>query len=165
MQTFPPTTVIRHRKENLKKCSLRGLEKRNDFLFFTFPKDDLPIFENYVMLAMDGPVLSEEDRDRGLLIIDGTWRYAAQMVKAVDHSQKIIRRTLPSHFRTAYPRRQEDCPDPERGLSSLEAIYAAYSILCRDRSGLLDGYYWREQFLSQNSQVLEKLWTMDSNGQ
>ncbi len=151
MQTFPPTAVIRHRKENLKKCSLKGLEKRNDFLFFTFPKDELPIFENYVMLSMDGPVLSEEDRDKGLLIIDGTWRYAAQMLKALDQRQIISRRTLPSHFRTAYPRRQEDCPDPERGLSSLEAIYAAFSILCRDRSGLLDEYYWREQFLSQNT--------------
>lgn len=153
MQTFPPTAVIRHRKENLKKCSLKGLEQRSDFIFFTFQKDPIPVFNNYVMLAMDGPELSVEDADKGILIIDGTWRYAAQMLKAVDAQQVISRRTLPSHFRTAYPRRQEDCPDPERGLSSLEAIYIAHSLLGRDCSGLLDQYYWRDQFLSQNSKL------------
>jgi pre-rRNA-processing protein TSR3 len=60
-----------------------------------------------------------------------------------------IYRSLPSHYKTAYPRRQLDCPDPERGLASIEALYAAYSILGRSTDGLLDRYHWKEEFLSQ----------------
>jgi pre-rRNA-processing protein TSR3 len=149
MQTFPPTVVVRHRKENLKKCSLRGLEQREDFLFFTYPRDPLPLLENYILLAMEGPELTEQECAQGLVIIDATWRYAAQMLKAVEQQQVFEKRTLPGTLRTAYPRRQSDCPDPERGLASIEAIYASYKILGRDCSGLLDNYYWREAFLEK----------------
>lgn len=150
MQTFPPTVIVRHRKENLKKCSLRGLEQRADFQFFVYPSEVLPKLENHILLAMEGPELSEADSGKGLVVIDATWRYAAQMLKAVDQQQTIEKRTLPANLRTAYPRRQSDCPDPERGLASIEAIYASYRILGRDCTGLLDDYYWREAFLRLN---------------
>ncbi len=155
MQTFLTTLVVRHRKENLKKCSLKGLEQRKDFHFLTYPKDPIPLLKNYVLLDMTGEELSEKDCDQGLLVIDGTWRYAAQMIKALDAQQQIPRRTLPKQYRTAYPRRQADCPDPTRGLSSLEAIFIAYQILGRDFEGLLDHYYWRDQFLQMNSELHE----------
>lgn len=151
MQLFPPTTVFRHRKENLKKCSLRGLEMRTDMRFFTYPlKSDPPDLQGYLMLSMDGPELCPEDADKGLLILDGTWRYATQMEKFVNQHYTIERRTLPSGWTTAYPRRQEDCPDPGRGLASIEAIFAAYRVLGRSTEGLLDDYYWKEKFLFMN---------------
>jgi pre-rRNA-processing protein TSR3 len=150
MQIFPPTLVIRHKKENLKKCSLRGLEQRPDFRFLTYPGTELPDLSNYLLLAIDGTELSQEDRGKGLLILDSTWRYTDKMLRFVLDQYPIPKRTLPAHFRTAYPRRQEDCTDPSRGLASIEAIYIAYHILGRDVSGLLDDYYWGEEFLRIN---------------
>lgn len=149
MQPFPPTIVLRHRRENLKKCSLRGLESRKDFQFFTYPQAKLPLLENYVVLAMDAPPLTKEDADKGLFIIDSTWRYADTMGRFVDSQVELPKRSLPVNCRTAYPRRQEDCSDPERGLASIEAIYIAYQLLDRDTEGLLDNYYWKEAFLTQ----------------
>jgi len=126
------------------------LESREDFRFFTYPKQELPHLENYVLLTLDAPELSEKDDDCGLLILDGTWRYAEKMYQQVTGKQEFIRRSLPKGWKTAYPRRQEDCPDPEQGLASVEAIYAAYSVLGRDTAGLLDYYYWKENFLNKN---------------
>lgn len=150
MQLFPQTVVIRHRLENLKKCSLRGLETRADFIFITYPYTTLPSLQNYIILSLDAPPLTDEDRDCGLLILDATWRYAAKMFQPLAHLPDFRYRSLPSHYRTAYPRRQEDCPDPTRGLASVEAIYLSYRILERPTDGILDNYHWKEQFLHLN---------------
>jgi len=147
MQSFPPTYVLRHRRENLKKCSLRGLEQRSDFRFFSYPDAQLPDLSGYVLLAMDGPPLSIEDTDRGLFLLDATWRYAEKMRAFVDKKMAMETRSIPSGYRTAYPRRQDDCPNPEEGLASVEALYIAYTILKRDVTGLLDHYHWKEPFL------------------
>lgn len=150
MDPYPATVVIRHRLENLKKCSLRGLEERSDFLFITYPYDTLPPLHNYLLLTLNAPPLTEADQSHGLLILDATWRYAAKMVKPLEKQPILIPRSLPAHYRTAYPRRQQDCPDPERGLASLEAIFLCYLILKRETKGLLDNYYWKQQFLNLN---------------
>jgi len=139
--------IVRHRKENLKKCSLRGLETRADFLFVPYPlRDPLPCLDNYVVLSLEGPPLSQGDEERGLVLLDGTWRYAQKMAATVSH---LPRRSLPS-LQTAYPRRQEDCHDQSRGLASIEALFAAFHILGRPTEGLLDRYYWKERFLRAN---------------
>lgn len=155
MQQFPPTIIIRHRLENLKKCSLSGLESRPDFIFLSYPYTALPDLNNYIILNLDAPPLTENDANYGLLILDATWRYANKMLKSLDNQTNIIHRSLPSHFRTAYPRRQNDCFDPERGLASIEAIYLSYYLLNRDTSGLLDRYYWKDQFLNNNFNFLQ----------
>jgi pre-rRNA-processing protein TSR3 len=147
MQSFPPTIVLRHRRENLNKCSLRGLETRPDFIFYRYPNPSLPPLDGYILLALDAPPLTQEDAKHGLFILDATWRYAAKMKQSVATVPGLIERSIPQGFITAYPRRQDDCPDPERGLASIEAIYIAYSILGRSTDGLLDGYHWKEQFL------------------
>lgn len=151
MQSFPPTIILRHRKENLKKCSLRGLEKRPDFDFYPYPIVKLPDLKGYILLSVEAPPLTVEDANKGLLILDGTWRYAAKMMQCVDSTILLEKRSLPIGYKTAYPRCQECCPDPGRGLASIEAIYLAYSILGRDTSGLLDLYYWKQLFLQINS--------------
>lgn len=150
MQSFPPTIIIRHRLENLKKCSLRGLENRIDCLFLKYPYDELPDLTETVILAIDAPLLTIADAPKGLLLIDATWRYAAKIIKSVPSKYQVNYRSLPAHYKTAYPRRQDDCPDPERGLSSIEALYLSYLILKRPTDGLLDNYYWKEQFFEIN---------------
>jgi pre-rRNA-processing protein TSR3 len=152
MDNFPPTIILRHRKENLKKCSLRGLETRKDCQFFTYPQDSIPPLENYVLLSFEGPQLSEKDRDQGIFLIDGTWKYATVMQKKVP---SLSCRSLPKQLRTAYPRKQTDCLFPEEGLASVEALYAAYFFTGRSTEGLLDHYYWKELFLEKNVQILQ----------
>lgn len=145
MTAFLPTIILRHRRENLKKCSLRGLETRADMHFYNYPlKRDLPDLSNYVVLALDAPLLSEEDADKGILLIDGTWRYAEKMFQALPAPFEV--RSLPA-AKTAYPRRQDDCSDPTRGLASCEALYLTYVILGRNPEGLLDHYHWKDDFL------------------
>ena len=152
MQAYLPTLVWRHKKENLKKCSLRGLESRKDFIFHTFPRDsfleNLP--NHYILLDIEATPLAKEDYSKGLLILDATWRYAKQMITRIPQEIKIERRSIPLGFKTAYPRRQDDCFDPERGLASIEAIYIAYTLMGRDIEGLLDNYYWKSIFLEIN---------------
>lgn len=154
MQSFPPTIILRHRKENLKKCSLRGLESRKDIHFYTYPVDEVPPQENYILLDMDSKPLTVNDDEKGLFILDGTWRYAERMYENTPFLENLERRSIPSHFQTAYPRKQEDCPDPTRGLASVEALWISYFILGRDPTGLLDFYHWKEKFLISNG--LEK---------
>jgi len=161
---LPPTLIWRHRKENLKKCSLRGLETRKDFLFFSYSaaqrsglKTELEALSRrgcYILLALDAPALTSKDYRAGLFLLDATWRYAKEMEKDLPFFEK---RSLPSELQTAYPREQSVfCPDPIRGLASVEALFAAYVILGKDTTGLLDHYYWKDRFLTKNAQSLQK---------
>lgn len=146
MQSFK-TYVLRHRRENLKKCSLRGLEQRPDFQFFTYPTASLTDLSNHILLALDGPPLTIADKDKGLFLLDATWRHAEKMRSFVDKHHKMEVRSIPQGFKTAYPRRQDDCPNPDEGLASIEALYIAYKILNWNTEGLLDHYHWKEAFL------------------
>lgn len=158
MQFFPPTLILRHRKENLKKCSLRGLEFRKDFCFFSYPESSLPELEGYILLTVDAPPLKRDEQQHGLFILDATWRYAEAMFDWVTKLKvPLIYRSIPSECRTAYPRYQTACPLPEQGLASIEAIYTAYVIFNRDTSQLLDNYYWKEDFLRKNNTLFASL--------
>ncbi|MBI5273181.1 MAG: hypothetical protein HY861_04280 [Chlamydiia bacterium] len=143
----PCTLILRHRRENLKKCSLAGLETREDLLFFSYPAGTLPPLSNYLLLKVGAPPLTQDDAPYGLLLIDGTWRLAAVMEKQLPHMEA---RSLPGAYRTAYPRKQTECPDPSSGLASIEALYLAHRILGRSCKGLLDRYHWKEPFLLLN---------------
>ncbi|KAG6559221.1 hypothetical protein RHABOEDO_000591 [Candidatus Rhabdochlamydia oedothoracis] len=150
MSVFPTTIILRHRKENLKKCSLRGIETREDCKFFTYPVQSLPDLSSYVLLTLDAPYLSLKDANYGLFLIDATWRYAQTIFKNLPQPHRFISRSLPSHFQTAYPRKQDDCLDPQRGLASIEALFLAYYILRRDPKGILDFYHWKNLFIEKN---------------
>lgn len=149
---YPPTIIIRHRRENLKKCSLSGHETRNDFLFFKYPFQNSPTIENAVLLCFDAPLITKQDASLGLLILDGTWRYAQKIQSQIKGT--YFPRSLPTEIRTAYPRRQEDCSDQKRGLASIEAIYVAYTLLGRSTMGLLDNYIWKDKFIDLNRSFL-----------
>lgn len=156
MKSNIPTLVLRHQRENLKKCTLRGLESRPDFCFLTYPSSRLPDLTNYVLLAIDGQPLSAEDASHGLFLLDATWRYAIKMRSFVEKNAncELKIRSIPSGFLTAYPRYQTECPDPEAGLASIEALYVSYWITGRDPSGLLDNYHWKKEFLEKNAKKL-----------
>lgn len=155
-ESSDPTIILRHRKENLKKCSLHGLENRKDMQFYSYPNDRLPPLLNYILLTLEAPPLSIEDRNHGLFIIDGTWRYAAVMEKQIPKENSLILRSIPNEFRTAYPRKQTGCPDSERGLASLEALFIAQVILGKETEGLLSHYYFAEEFLQKNREGIAK---------
>ena len=148
------TVVWRHRRENLKKCSLRGLESRPDFHFYTYPFQMPPHLRDFVALSLDALPLVRSECFSGLFLIDATWRLADKMAKQWDHPPSLTFRSLPSGFVTAYPRRQDDCSDPERGLASIEALYVAHHILGWNKEGLFANYYWGEAFLEKNQQLL-----------
>ncbi len=141
------TVILRHRREYLPKCSLHGLESRDDLDFYTYPNDTLPDLTGYLVLSVDAPPLTKEDADKGLLLIDGTWRLA--LVMANNLPMKLEARSLPPGYKTAYPRRPTLCPNPDAGLASVEALYLAHQILGKSTDGLLDHYYWKDQFLQQ----------------
>lgn len=157
MELFPPTIILRHRRENLKKCSLRGLESRSDLHFYTYPKQVLPPLDGYLLLSFDGPLLQREDASLGLFLIDGTWRHSEVMFKQLSTPHTFQTRSLPKELQTAYPRKQEDCSDPKRGLATVEALYAAYKILGRNTEGLLEYYHWNVPFLEINQALFKSM--------
>ena len=145
------TAILRHRKENLKKCSLSGLENKSGFRFYSYPVNPWPDFTGFLLLKIDAPPLTEADAARNFLLIDGTWRLAQVMEKQLPLTLEA--RSLPTHYRTAYPRKQTCCPDPLFGLASVEVLYLVHRILGRSHSDLLEFYYWKNHFLKLNKLV------------
>jgi pre-rRNA-processing protein TSR3 len=143
---FPPTVIVRHSRENPRKCSVFPLRGRSDVVFQNYPvKDRLPL-DGYIRLAADGPPLSVADADKGILLLDGSWRWAASMTR--DYLD-VPPRSLHG-WRTAYPRVSKLGTAPDTGLASIEALFVAYHLLNRCTTGLLDRYHWAVQFLETN---------------
>ena len=140
------TIIVRHPKENPKKCSVLPLKGRADLSFVHYPvKTPLPL-EGYIRLAADGPALASADNNCGVLLLDGSWRWAGVMTQAFAH---VPPRSLRG-YRTAYPRISKLGTDPQGGLASIEALFLAYHILGRSTEGLLDHYHWADEFLRLN---------------
>lgn len=152
---MPDILILRHRRENLKKCSLTGLESRKGLFFYTYPLSPLPDLSNCLVLKLGAPPLSSKDADKNLLLIDGTWRLAAIMESQLPPNLEA--RRLPPGWKTAYPRRQTDCADPEAGLASIEALFVACLALGKPVEGLLDRYYWKDLFLDRNRERFGEL--------
>jgi pre-rRNA-processing protein TSR3 len=142
----PITIIVRHPKENPKKCSVLPLKGRLDISFVAYPVKKPLELTGYIRLAAEGPALSAADKDCGILLLDGSWRWAAAMTRAFE---EVPPRALEG-YQTAYPRSSKLGTDPDNGLASIEALYLAYHILGRPTAGLLDHYRWAEEFLSAN---------------
>ena len=146
-----PTIIVRHTHENPKKCSVLPLRGRADVVFCTYPVRERPNLDGYVRLAAEGPPLTAADADRGVLLLDGSWRWAGAMTQTfVDVPPRSL-----SGWVTAYPRVSKQGTDPDNGLASIEALFIAYHILGRPTEGLLDHYHWRVEFLTLNRAALE----------
>lgn len=146
-----PTTVIRHHKEKIRKCSLRFLHDRPEMTFlrqregFTFDAT------GFTLLAVDAEPLSPADAGRPLLLLDSTWRWLPQLLACVTGTP--VRRSIPGDLETAYPRSSKVFDDPARGLASIEALYVARALLGDDDQSLLDGYHWKDTFLQRLRQA------------
>jgi pre-rRNA-processing protein TSR3 len=138
--------IVVHPRERRSKCSVEPLRDRDDFLFVTFPEPSPIDVSHYIRLGIGGKLLSSEDSNRGLLLLDGTWRLAARMEPF--YSQLEVRSLPP--ILTAYPRKSAVYEDPQQGLATIEALYAALRILGRDTHDLLDQYHWKDHFLALN---------------
>src|SRR5207302_637285 len=55
MTAIPITIIVRHPRENPKKCSVLPLHGRDDVLIVPYPPTGLPSLEGYIRLAADGP--------------------------------------------------------------------------------------------------------------
>lgn len=146
MLLFPPTVIVVHPREKRRKCTVEPLRGRDGFEFRKFPASLGIAPEKYVRLGLNGPLLSSEDSDKGLLVLDGTWRLAERMERCYPG---FAVRSLPP-WRTAYPRTSKISEDPAPGLATIEAIFLAFRLLGRDTAGLLDAYHWGTEFLDLN---------------
>jgi pre-rRNA-processing protein TSR3 len=144
--TYPATLIVRTPKENPRKCSILPLHGRPDLVFLSYPLRQRPPLEGYVRLAAEGPPLSRDDAERGLLLLDGSWRWAGEMTRAF---LDVPPRSL-TGYRTAYPRVSKQGTDPDNGLASVEALFIAYHVLGRPTDGLLDHFHWKDEFLRLN---------------
>jgi pre-rRNA-processing protein TSR3 len=144
---YPSTIIVRHPKENPRKCSVLPLRGRPGHVFLSFPVCQRPDLSGYLRLAAEGPALSAADAALGILLLDGSWRWAAAMTR--DFAD-VPPRSLHG-WKTAYPRVSKLGTDPDNGLASIEALYVAHHILHRPTAGLLDHYRWREEFLRLNA--------------
>ena len=144
--SYPPTLIVRSPRENPKKCSVLPLRGRADLIFLNYPVAQPPLLHGYVRLAAEGEELSSHDADRGLLLLDASWRWAEAMNQAF---LDVPSRSLHG-YQTAYPRKSKRGTDPDNGLASIEALFLAYHILGRPTKGLLDQYRWAGEFLLLN---------------
>ncbi len=143
----PPTVIVVHPKERRSKCTILPLRGTPGLHFArsTTARATGPL-DGYVRLDVDAPPLTGDDADRGLLLLDGTWRWVGELAMPFGHLETRSIRGV----QTAYPRGASVGTLPDGGLATIEALYAAHRILGRSTHGLLDHYHWTPRFLSLN---------------
>ena len=151
---MPPllTLIVRHRRKTRANARFCRCAAATTCAFSRFPVKQPPDLSGYIRLSAEGLPLTEADRGSGLLLLDGSWRWAAAMTKTFEH---VPSRSL-TGYRTAYPRVSKQGTDPDNGLATVEALYIAHTILGRDTEGLLDHYHWAAEFLELNGFSVKK---------
>ena len=144
--TWPPTIIVVHAKERRRKCTVQPLRGQPGFVFWRHPRRGTESLNGYVRLGLGGPPLSRQDAESGLLILDGTWRWASGM--EAEFQALPVRGLAP--WVSAYPRTSKVFDDPTGGLATIEALFAAYAQLGRSTEGLLDSYHWKNRYLELN---------------
>jgi pre-rRNA-processing protein TSR3 len=139
--------ILRDPRESIQKCSLTPLRGREDVEFLKYDPNRRYDAAGRILLHHEGELLTEDDAGAGLFLVDSSWRRLPKLLDRVDGEP--LRRRLPP-LRTAYPRKSVVFEDPDGGLASIEALYAAVRILYGPRPELLEGYRWAEEFLRLN---------------
>ena len=143
----PRVLILRDPRESAKKCSLSPLRGMSGIEFVEYRAERTIDATDRVLLHPDGDELSADDGGGGLFLIDCSWRRVPSLRRTV-LGDPVLRR-LP-HFETAYPRRSRVFEDPDQGLASVEALYAALFIMGECRPELLASYRWADEFLELN---------------
>ena len=142
--------IVRDPKEPSKKCSLTPLRGMQGLRFISLRGGRRIDAGKRIWLHPDAMELSAADRGNDLLLIDCAWRKLANFSKLIDG--ELLPRRLPKLV-TAYPRRSKVAIDPEDGLASVEALYAAVALLAAPRPELLANYHWAAEFLAANPEL------------
>ena len=143
----PPVLIIVRRGEDPAKCTVRPLRGAPGLDFLPYPLPRKLDLSRHLLLAPGAPPLSPADAGRPLLLLDASWRHAEKMRKAVE---PVETRSIPPGWRTAYPRRSKIHEDPDTGLATVEALFAALCTLGFRDDSLLRFYPWRDAFLDLN---------------
>ncbi len=142
--------LVISQKESPRKCTLTPFRRDPRFRVHWFnPFRPVPVAGG-VLLHPDGPPLAPAEVEAGLILVDGSWRYAARMVKNLVGT--FVPRSLPPGLATAYVRRARGGTDPATGLASIEALYGALWLAEKAPPDLLAAYRWREEFLALNAE-------------
>ena len=149
----PSVLIVVRRGEDPAKCTVRPLRGTPGLDFLPYPLRQKPDLSRHLLLAPDAPPLTLADADRPLLLLDASWRHAAKMRKAVE---PVEARSIPPGWQTAYPRRSKIHDDPDTGLATVEALYAALLLLGFRDDSLLRFYPWRAAFLDLNRDLLSR---------
>jgi ribosome biogenesis protein Tsr3 len=146
--------LLRLKKESPKKCSLTPLRERSDLpiRWIHFSVGNELEIAGATLLHPEGELLSPEDSDLPLLLIDSSWRDLPKVVRGL--KGEFRQRRLPDGFQTAYPRKSATFADPATGLASIEALHAACALMGHRDDTLLDGYFWADEYLRLNSTLL-----------
>ncbi len=139
--------ILRDPRESTKKCSLTPLRGVPGVRFLSWRFDRRFDVGRRVLLHPDGEELGPADAGQPLLLIDCAWRRLPSLLATCDG--ELVHRRLPPLV-TAYPRRSLVFEDPERGLASIEALYAALALMGDVRPELLADYRWKSEFLDAN---------------
>jgi pre-rRNA-processing protein TSR3 len=139
--------ILRDPRESAKKCSLTPLRGAAGVRFLSWRVDRRFAVGRRVLLHPEGEEITAADAGKPLLLVDCAWRRLPTLLASVDG--ELEPRRLPA-LATAYPRKSKLFEDPERGLASIEALYAALALLGDPRPEMLASYRWADEFLALN---------------
>lgn len=139
--------ILRDARESTAKCSLTPLRGFPGVKFLTWKHDRRFAVGSRVLLHAEGEVITERDAGLPFLLIDCAWRRVPSLLATCDGD--LVLRRLPK-LTTAYPRKSSTFRDPDEGLASIEALYAALALLGRPTPELLHGYRFADEFLRRN---------------
>jgi pre-rRNA-processing protein TSR3 len=143
----PDVLILRDPRESRAKCSLTPLRGQSGVRFVEYRPERRIAAGGRLLLDPEGELLGPSDRGHGLLVLDCSWRRLPSLRRVLDGEPRA--RRLPP-LATGYPRRSKRFADPLEGLASIEALYAALTLLGWSVEHLLESYPWREAFLERN---------------
>jgi len=140
-------TVVRHPRENLKKCSLSHLHGEPSFEFLTASDGFSFDAAGFTLLEMGAPPITEADADRPFLLLDSTWNLLGRIRRKVYGN--FMPRSIPPAILSAYPRVSKMHDDPS-GLATVEALYAALRLMGKADVRIIRNYKFAQLFLEIN---------------
>lgn len=146
--------VIIDAGETANKCTIAPLASRPDFRLIS-AKGAEPIgpLKSPVLLHPDGECLTKIRSSRGgisgIAAIDCVWRRVDAILSRIAAPLPVLGR-IPDGFQTAYLRKSSYGFDPDGGLATIEAIFAARALLGHWQPDLLSKYPFGRAFVELN---------------
>ena len=141
-------------EDKKKECSIWNVQHRSDVSIYKKKDLDKIDLKNKIILQVGAEILSVKDCKKDLIIIDMSWREALKFSKRIP--AEIEKRSIEG-FKTAYPRTKSSTIRPDAGLRSVECMFVAKLIMNgQTDETLLDGYYFKDEFLKINKGRINK---------